>query len=135
MKKQYIILLAVVSALLAALFMASCSQPAASTSAAASSAAAESSEAAASADAAASEAAEADATQASADDGEFKSLPAFQPADHAGRTADMCPTCHLEGAGGAAVIPDDHYVGGDPASGELEGARLQCVTCHVIESA
>lgn len=142
MKKQFVILLTVVVALMAALLLAACSQPAATSSAAASasadSSAAASADAEASADAGASADAEASAdaaanteTAAAPADGEFKSLPTFQPADHVGRTSDMCPTCHVEGAGGAAAIPEDHF----DENGELVSARLQCVTCHLNEPA
>lgn len=136
MKKQFIVLLAVVSTLLAALFLAACSQPATTgaASASAEAAASASADAAASADASAS----ADAAAASADaaasaeaaaapaDSEFKGIPTAIPADHEGRTVDMCPTCHTTGSGGAAAIPDDHFI-----DGELDGARNQCTTCHL----
>ena len=133
MKKQFIVLLAVVSALLAALFLAACSQPAATGAASASADAAASAEATASADAAASAEAEASAeaaasaeTAAAPADSEFKGIPTAIPADHEGRTVDMCPTCHTTGSGGAAAIPDDHFI-----DGELDGARNQCTTCHL----
>ncbi len=140
MKKQFIVLLAVVSALLAALFLAACSQPAApaassaSADAAAASASAEaaaSADAEASADAAASADAEASADAAAAPaDSDFKGIPTAIPADHEGRTADQCPTCHVTGSGGAATMPEDHFI-----DGELDGARNQCTTCHLPTAA
>ena len=134
MKKKFVILLAVVGALMAALMLAACSQPAGESAQSSAQAAAESS-AVEGEDAQASEEAEGEGMDAAAETAEYKGIPAFQPADHEGRTSDMCPTCHLEGTGGAATIPDDHYVNGDPQTGELEGARLQCVTCHLVETA
>lgn len=109
MKKQFMIVLAVVCGLVVALAFAACSQPASSDGSADTAQSAES---------------------ASAEGGEYTGLPTLQPADHAGRTADMCPTCHVEGTGGAAAIPEDHFV-----NGELAGERLQCITCHVLEPA
>ena len=128
MKKQLIILLAVVSALMVALFLASCSQPAATGGAASASADAAAS---ASADAAASAEAEASAdaaasAEAAATEAEYKGIPTSIPADHEGRTVDMCPTCHVEGSGGATPIPDNHLI-----DGQLDGARNQCNTCHL----
>lgn len=127
MKKQYLILFTIVFALMGALFLASCAQPATSGGSAASSAEASASaaaEASASADASASAAA--DTSGADADG--FKSIPATIPADHAGRTTDQCPTCHVEG-GAAPAIPEDHFI-----NGELDGNRLQCYTCHLSEA-
>lgn len=136
MKKQYLILLVVMGALFASLALASC-QPAASGGgdASASAAASADAEASASADAEASASADAEAeasasadAAAAGDDGEFKSIPAFQPTDHEGRTYEQCPTCH-DGST-APAIPEDHFI-----NGELDGSRLQCVTCHVVEPA
>ncbi len=145
MKKQHVILLTVMFALMGTLFLAAC-QPAttggasassaASASAASSDAQASASEASASASAAeeaeasasSAEVASASASADEADEDGFKSIPATIPADHEGRTSDQCPTCHVEG-GTAPAIPDDHFV-----DGELDPNRLQCFTCHLSEA-
>ena len=115
MKKQFLIILTVVCGIMFALMLAACGQPATS----------DGSDSAESA-----EVESTDAAESSASEGEYTGLPTLQPADHEGRTADMCPTCHTEGSGGAPTIPEDHFV-----DGELDGARLQCITCHVLEPA
>ena len=135
MKKQHLILLAVVFAFMGALLMASCAQSnssaASSAEASASAEAASSAEASASAEAASSADAQASSTaaaSAAADDGEFKGIPTTIPADHVGRTSDQCPTCHVED-GPAPAIPESHFV-----DGELDVNRLQCFTCHLMAS-
>ena len=114
MKKQFVIILTVVCGLMFTLMLAACGQPSTASSS----------------DAADSSAASSATEVAAADSDGYTGLPTLQPADHEGRTADMCPTCHAEGSGGAPAIPEDHFVDGD-----IDPNRLQCITCHVLEPA
>lgn len=66
--------------------------------------------------------------------------PPLMPATHEGRYEELgmagCYGCHGVNADGetmnayATALPDDHYVDGDPATGEVYSLRGECITCH-----
>ena len=73
-----------------------------------------------------------------------ETAPALMPASHESYLSQAelpCQTCHGVDASGtpknasAAEVPKGHYVNEDPSTGELDPARAQCISCHVVDPA
>ena len=71
-----------------------------------------------------------------------ETMPALMPANHATYLTQAelpCQTCHGTDESGqpknaaAAELPKGQYVNEDPSTGQIDPARAQCISCHVVD--